>query len=230
MTELCNLSITSGKLPDSCKIAKIKAIYKKGSLTEACNYKSISLLLLISKVIKNIIHDQSSIFLNSRNFLYNYQFGFRKNHSTNFCLSFLNDKILKSFEQGLITGMILIDFQKTFGTIYHDILLQKLYAIGFSKYLVNWFQSYIINWTFLLNLGNVSSQPACVSSSVLQGSILGPLFFLIYINDMSQAVKCNLFLYADDTYLVCQQKDINETEKQIDKDFESICDWFVDPS
>ena len=123
MTELCNLSITSGKLPDSCKIAKIKAIYKKGSLTEACNYKSISLLLLISKVIKNIIHDQSSIFLNSRNFLYNYQFGFRKNHSTNFCLSFLNDKILKSFDQGLITGMILIDLQKTFGTIHHDILL-----------------------------------------------------------------------------------------------------------
>ena len=145
MTELCNLSITSGKLPDSCKIAKLKAIYKKGPLTEACNYKSISLLLLISKVIKNIIHDQSSIFLNSRNLIYNYQSGFRKNHSTNFCLSFLNDKILKSFEQGLITGMILIDFQKTFGTIYHDILLQKLYAIGFSKYLVNWFQSYIIN-------------------------------------------------------------------------------------
>ena len=67
-----------------------------------------------------------------------------------------------------------------------------------------------------------------MSSSVLQGSILGPLFFLIYINDISQAVKCNLFLYADDTYLVCQHKDINETEKQIGKDFESICDWFVD--
>ena len=137
MTELCNLSITSGKLPDSCKIAKVKAIYKKGSLTEACNYKSISLLLLISKVIKNIIHDQSNVFLNSRNLLYNYQSGFHKNHFTNFCLSFLNDKILKSFEQGLITGMILIDLQKTFGIIHHDILLQKLYAIGFSKYLLN---------------------------------------------------------------------------------------------
>ena len=67
-----------------------------------------------------------------------------------------------------------------------------------------------------------------VSSGVLQGSIIGPLLFLINIDDMSQAVKCNLFLYADDTCLVCQHKDINEIEKQLNKDFESICDWFVD--
>ena len=74
---------------------------------------------------------------------------------------------------------------------------------------------YLINRTFLVNLGNAFSQPACVSSGVPQGSILGPLLFLIYINDMSQAVKCNLFLYADDTCLVCQHNDINEIEKQL---------------
>ena len=141
---------------------------------------------------------------------------------------FLNDKILKGFDQGLITGMILIDLQKAFDTVDHDILLQKLYAIGFSKHSVNWFRSYLINRTFLVNLGNAFSQPACVSSGVPQGSILGPLLFLIYINDMSQAVKCNLFLYADDTCLVCQHKYINEIEKQLNKVFESICDWFVD--
>ena len=124
--------------------------------------------------------------------------------------------------------MILIDLQKAFDTIDHDILLQKLYAIGFSKHSVNWFRSYLINRTFLINLGHASSQPVCVSSGVPQGSILGPLLFLIYINDMSQAVKCNLFLYADDACLVCQHKDINETEKQLNKDFESICDWSVD--
>ena len=124
--------------------------------------------------------------------------------------------------------MILIDLQKSFDTIDHDILLQKLYVIGFSKHSVNWFRSYIMNRTFLVNLGNVFSHPACVSSGVPQRSILGPLLFLIYINDKSQAVKCNLFLHADDTCLVCQHKDINEIEKQLNKDFESICDWFVD--
>ena len=177
------------------------------------------MLPLISKVIEKVFHDQT------RNLLYNYQSGFRKKHSTDFCLSFLNDKILKGFDQGLITGMILIDLQIAFDTIDHDILLQKFYPIGFSKHSVNWFRSYLI--TYLVNLGNVFSQPACVSSGVPQGSILGPLLFLIYINDMSQTVKCNLFLYADDTCLVCQHKDINEIEKQLNKDFGSICSWFV---
>ena len=107
-TDLCNLSITSGKFPDYCKIANLKPIYKKGFLTEASNYRPISLLSLISKVIEKVIHDQTSVFLNSRYLLYNYQSGFCKNHSTDYCLSFLNDKILKGFDQGLITGMILI--------------------------------------------------------------------------------------------------------------------------
>ena len=117
----------SGKFPDSCKLAKLKPIYKKGSLTEASNYRPISLLPLISKVIEKVIH----AFLNSRYLLYNYQSGFHKNHSTDFCFSFLNDKILKGFEQGLITGMILIDLQKVFDTIHHDILLQKIVCYWF---------------------------------------------------------------------------------------------------
>ena len=77
-------------------------------------------------------------------------------------------------------------------------------------------------------MGNNFSQPASVSCGVPQGSILGPLLFLIYVNDMSQAVKCDLFLYADDTCLVCQHKDINKIENQLNEDFSNICDWFVD--
>ena len=88
ITELCSLSITSGKHPDSCKIARLKPIYKKGSLTEASNCSPMSLLPLISKVIEKVIHDQTSTFLNSKNLLYNYQSGFHKNHSTDYCLSF----------------------------------------------------------------------------------------------------------------------------------------------
>ena len=90
--------------------------------------------------------------------------------------------------------MILTNLQKTFGTMDHFILLQKRYAIVFSKHSVNWFKSYFINKTFLVNFGNIFSQPACVSSDVLQGSVLVHSLFLIYINDLSQAVKYNLFL------------------------------------
>ena len=130
-------------------------------------------------------------------------------------LSYLNDKTLKGFDKGLMTGMILIDLQKAFDTIDHDVLLQKLYAIGFSKHTVNWFQSYLSNRSFLVNLGNNFSQPASVSCGVPHGSILGPLLFLQYVNDMLQAVKCDLFLYADNTCLVCEHKDINKTENQL---------------
>ena len=176
ITELCNLSITSEKFSDSCKIAKLKPIYKKSSLTEASNYRSISLLPLISKVIEKVIHDQTSTFLNSRNLLYNYQSGL---FHWLLSLSFFNDKILQGFDQGLMTGMILTDLQKAFDTTDHEILLQKLHAIGFFKYSVNWFRSYLINRTFLVNLGKVFSQSACVSRGVPQVSVLGPLLFLI---------------------------------------------------
>ena len=225
---LCNLSINSEKFCDSRKVAKLGHFTKKGSLTQPCNYRPISLLPLISKVIEKVIHDQTSTFLNSKKLLHTYQSGFRKKHSTDFCLSYLNDKILKGLDKGLMTGMIPINLQKAFDTIDHDVLLQKLYAIGFSKHTGNWLQSYLSNRSFLVNLGNNFSQPTSVSCSVPQGSILGPLLFLIYVSDMSQAVKCDLFLYADDTCLVCQHKDINKIENQLNEDFRNICDWFVD--
>ena len=228
ISDLCDLSIISEKFPDPCKVAKLKPLYKKSSVTDPCNYRPISSLPLISKVIEKVIHDQTSIFLNSKNLLYNYQSGFRKKHSTDFCLSYLNDKILKGFDRGMKTVMILIDLQKAFDTIDHDVLLQKLYAIGFSKRTVNWFKSYLSNIFFKVNLGNNFSQPASMSCAVPQSSILGPLLFLIYVNDMPQAVKCDLFLYADDSCLVCQHKDINEIEKKLNVDFSSLCDWFVD--
>ena len=146
-----NLSITSGKFLDSYKIVKLKPIYKKGSLTEASNYRPISLLPLISKVIEKVIHDQASAFLTSGNLLYSYRSGFCKNHSSDYCLSFLNDKILKAFYQSLMTDMILIYLETAFEKIDRDIQLQKLYALGFSKHSVNWFRSYLINRTTLVN-------------------------------------------------------------------------------
>ena len=127
-----------------------------------------------------------------------------------------------------MTGMVLIDLQKAFDTIDQELLLQKLYAIGFLKHTVNWFQSYLSNRSFLVDLGNIFFQPASVSCGVPQGSILGPLLFLIYVIEMSQAVKCDLFLYAHNICLVCEHKDINNIENLLNKDFCNICDWFVD--
>ena len=214
ISELCNL--------------KVKPLFKKGSKTDPSNYRPISLLPLLSKVFERIVLDQTEEFLSHNKVLYDYQSGFRKNHSTDTCLSFLNDKILKGFDDGLVTGMILIDLENVFDTINHGILLKKLSIIGFSDHAVKWFQSYISNRKFTVNLENSFSEVSNISSSVPQGSALGPLLFLIYVNDMPMAVKCNLFLYADDTCPVFQIKNVSDIEKQLNAEFASICNWFVD--
>ena len=143
ITKICNISISSGLFPSDCKIAKLKPLYKRESKAIPENFRPISLLPLISKVIERIVYDHVYNFLLQNSILYNYQSGFRKNHSTNLCLSFLNDKILKGFDEGLFTGIILIDLQKAFDTIKHQILLGKLNAIVFSEKTMAWFKSYL---------------------------------------------------------------------------------------
>ena len=124
--------------------------------------------------------------------------------------------------------MILIDLQKAFDTINHDILINKMEFLGFSKNVIYWFRSYLSNRRFIVNLNNTFSEPGHLLCGVPQGSILGPLLFLLYINDMPQAVNCELLLYADDTCLIFQHKDVKVIEKQLNDNFSLICDWFVD--
>ena len=135
--------MTLGSFPNACKITKVKPLFKKGSKIDPSNCRPISLLPLLSKVFERVVLDQTEEFLSLIKILYDYQSGFRKNHSKDTCLSFLNDKILKGFDDGLVTGMILIDLQKAFVTIDHDILLKKLSITGFSDRTVKWFQSYL---------------------------------------------------------------------------------------
>ena len=228
ISEICNLSIKYSIFPTDCQIAKLKPLFKKGSTTHPKNYRPISLLPLISKIIEKVIHDQTQDFLNNNQIFFKFQSGFRKNYSTDSCLSYLNNKIATGFESGLHTGMILIDLQKAFDTINHEILINKMEFLGFSKGVVLWFKSYLSKRKFKVNLNQTFSKPGNLLCGVPQGSILGPLLFLLYINDMPQSVNCELLLYADDTCLIFQHCDIKEIETQLNRDFSSICDWFVD--
>ena len=176
--------MTLGSFPDACKIAKVKPLFKKGSKTDPSNYRPISLLPLLSKVFERVVLDQTEEFLSLNKILYDYQSCFRKNQALM-----------------MVTGMILIDLQKAFDTINHDILLKKLSNIGFSDHTVKWFQSYLSNCKFTVHLGNSFSEVSSLSCGVPQGSVLSPLSFLIYVNDMPMEVKCNLFLYADDSFV-----------------------------
>ena len=124
------------------KKAKLKPVFKKGS-KDPKNYRPISLLPQLSKIIEKIIHGQVQNYLDDKKILYRYQSGFRSHHSTDTCLSYLSDKILQGFETGIFTGMILIDLQKAFDTIDHKIFLDKMAYIGFSKSAILWFKSYL---------------------------------------------------------------------------------------
>ena len=228
ISKICNLSIKYSLFPTDCQIAKLKPLFKKGSTTHPKNYRPISLLPLISKIIEKVIHDQTQEFLDTNKILFKFQSGFRKGYSTDSCLSYLNNKIAAGFESGLHTDMILIDLQKAFDTINHEILIKKMKCLGFSKGVTLWFKSYLSNRKFKVNLNQIFSEPGNLSCGVPQGSILGPLLFLLNRNDLPQSVNCELLLYADDTCLIFQHNDIKEIENQLNKNFSLICEWFVD--
>ena len=131
ISELYNLSIKYSFFPKDCQIAKLKPLYKKGSTTLPRNYRPILLLPLISKIIEKVIHDQTRAFLDENNILYRFQSRFRKHFTTKSCLSYLNNKIATGFESGLHTGVIIIDLQKAFDTINHELLINKMKFLRF---------------------------------------------------------------------------------------------------
>ena len=214
ITQICNLSIKTSVVPDKFKIAKLKPLFKKGSSTDPKNYRPISLLPIISKVLEKIIHDQTQSFLRENELLYKFQSGFRSHHSTDFCLSYLTNKIMTGFDSGLLTGMVLIDLQKAFDTIDHDIVLIKMKYIGFSSETIKWFKSYLTKRSFIVSIDKFYS------------NLL--ILFLIYINDMQQTSDSMILLYADDSCLIYQDKNVKEFENRLNKDFGNLCNWFID--
>ena len=123
-------------------------------------------------------------FVTKKNILHKFQPGFQKFHSTDSCLSYLQDKVTKGFDSGLLTGMILIDLQKAFDTIDHKIPIEKMKCIGFSNDVTKWFESYLSKRMFSVHVEKNFSDKVLISCGVTQGSILGPLLFLLYVNDM----------------------------------------------
>ena len=228
IAQICNLSIKLLTVPDECKIAKLKPLYKKGKKTDPKNYRPISLLPVISKILEEVIHDQTMDYVTKKIILYKFQSGFRKFHSADSCLTYLQVKVSKGFDSGLLTGMILIDLKKAFDTIDHKILIKKMKCMGFSNGVTKWFECYLSKRMFSVHVRNSFSDKAIIICGVPQGSILGPLLFLLYVNDMVQAVNCDILLYADDTGLIFQQKGINVIEHQLNRNFSNISDWFVD--
>jgi len=180
----------------------------------------------LSKVLERAVNDQLSDYLRKKKLLFEFQSGFRKGFSTDTCLVNLCDYVRNETNSGRYTGMIMIDLQKAFDCVDHSLLIRKLSAMGVAS--VDWFRSYLNDRSQCTRVGDVDSGFLSIDCGVPQGSILGPLLFLCYINDMGAALKCKLSLYADDSALVFSSSDPAEVSSFLSKELDTCHKWLID--
>ena len=204
-----NMSLDISVFPDILKFGSILPIYKSGSHNELKNYRPITILNNIAKLFEKCLHGSISEYLDSHNFINKNQFGFRKHHSTEFCIMALLNLLSVKLDQGYYVLTIFLDFTKALDCIDKQILYDKLInKFNFSDVAAKYILSYLTNRKCFVNIDGAKSSQNVIPFGVPQGSILGPLLFLIYINDLPSFLSCNVFLYADDTTLVICSRDI----------------------
>ena len=228
ITHIINLSLTTGTVPEDFKLARVVPLFKKSSRAEAGNYRPVSILSVLSKVLERVVYNQIYAHLQEYNLMYEFQSGFRKSYSTETCVTHLSDYIRTEIDKGNFCGMVLLDLQKAFDTVNSGILLNKLQAIGLDGAGISWFSSYLNGRKQVVDVNGTFSEVRDITCGVPQGSILGPLLFLIYVNDMESAVKCKLLLYADDSALLYANKDVQNIESTLSSELGSISRWLID--
>ena len=233
LTLIINQMITTGIFPQKLKEARVIPLYKKNENFLIENYRPVSILPPFSKVAERVMHDQLYNHFHTLKLFYASQYGFRTLHSTELATLELIDRITNSMDAGEVPINIYIDLSKAFDTLDHHILLTKLQYYGVHGNSLSLFQSYLNNRKQSVYLNDICSQQLCISTGVPQGSILGPLLFIIYINDISKA--CNLFypvIYADDTTLSATLNTFSPVDNQnsrldhkINDELMKILDW-----
>ena len=197
---LINHSFQSGIYPDTFKIAKVISLFKKGNPELPSNYRPISLLSIFSKKFEKLMYKRLYSFLEVHNILYSLQFGFQENHSIDHALVNLTESVKNTLDNKRLGCGIFIDLQRAFDTVNHKILLSKLEHYGIRGCALGRFRSYLPDRKQYVSVNGKSSSLLTVSCGVPQGSVLGPLLFLVYINDLPNASKkLTFYLFADDT-------------------------------
>ena len=198
---LFNLSIVKGIFPDDLKIAKVTPIYKADNSSNISNYRPISVLPCFSKMLERIMYNRLQKYLKEQNILYEKQFGFQTGYSTEHATAQLIDQIYEAFEKNEYTLGVRIDLSKAFDTVDHSTLLNKLELYGITDRNYTWNTSYLSNRLQYIQIDENSRTEFCVvKCGVPQGSILGPLLFLLYVNDLKKASSVpDPIMFADDT-------------------------------
>ena len=225
LTLIINQMITTDIFPDSFKISKITPLFKKGDVSMLSNYRPISLLPTISKIFERILYNQLYDYFNSNNLLAEEQYGFRTNHSTEYAAVKLVDNVSKEMELGNTPTALYIDLSKAFDTLSFDILLYKLNYYGIKDNAFKLLKNYLTNRRQYVVYNSQNSETLDISTGVPQGSILGPLFFSICINDLiTVSNKLKFIMYADDTTIYFNLEDFDpyNLERDINNELEKI--------
>jgi len=225
--DIINHSMTEGIFPDLLKTAKIVPVFKADDVRLVNNYRPISVLTTFSKIFETIVFQRLNNYLEKNNILHENQFGFRKGLSTCTALLQLIDELASSVDKKRITVGVFIDLAKAFDTVDHRILLQKLEHYGIRGNVLAMFASYIGNRKQYVTIDGVRSELANIICGVPQGSILGPILFLLYINDLTLiSTKLKNIMFADDTNLFLTGNSIAEVEQQLNIELVTVNAWF----
>ena len=225
LTYIINHSSKIGKFPSHWKCVKVTVLFQQGDGKNMDNYRPISVLPTVSKVTERATDTQLYAFLESHQLPVENQFGFRRGRSTPLALTQFTDEMRANMDNGLVNGVTFLDLKKAFDTVDHTILIHKLKALGVSEFCLSWFQSYLTSRFQRTVIGQATFCNRRISIGVPQGSILGPLLFSIYINDLPTCLKhTSVTLFADDTALYRS----TELQQILNEDLANVAEWLND--
>lgn len=225
---ILNTSVTTGMYPSKLKLTKVIPVFKSEDDSDPNNYRPIALLSVFNKIFEKLMSKRLINFINENHLLNEFQYGFREKHSTQHAILDIINKIQSNIDCKLYSCAIFIDLSKAFDTVDHKILLGKLNSYGIRGIINSWFKSYLQGRTQTTSIGQSISQKNNIPLGVPQGSVLGPLLFLLYINDISVTSKILKFhLFADDTNILYANKSLKSIETVVNAELKKLHEWLI---